>query len=110
MAVMKKEQTKDMFPEITVESFSEYKPKKGRKTNLIGFATVTINNVTISGISVMDGEKGIWCSFPSRLGKDKNGEDEYFPVVWLNFGSKDENKLAYDAVAVKIQEFIEQED
>lgn len=100
----------DEFPNIRVEQFNEYKPKKGRKTSLIGFATVTIDNVTISGISVMQGDKGIWCSFPSRLGKNKNDEEEYFPIVWLNFGSKEENKIAYDAVAVKIEEFLNEED
>lgn len=100
----------DEFPEIRVEQFTEYKAKKGRKTSLIGFATVTIDNVTISGISVMEGKEGLWCSFPARLGKNKDNEDEYFPVVWLNYGSKEENRIAYDAVAVKVQEFIEAED
>ena len=98
------------FPEIRVEQFNEYTPKRDRKTDLIGFATVTIDNVTISGISVMEGDRGIWCSFPARLGKDKEGEDKYFPIVWLNYGSKEENRIAYDAIAAKVQAFLDEED
>lgn len=100
----------DVFPEIIVEQFNEYTPKKGRKTNLIGFATVTVDNVTISGISVMEGDRGLWCSLPARLGTNKNGEDEYYPIVWLNYGSKEENRIAYDTIAAKVQEFIDAED
>lgn len=93
--------------EITVERFDEYKAKKGVKTNLKGFATVTINNVTISGIKVMTGKNGLWTSFPSEASTDKDGETKYYPIVWFSYGSKDENKIAYDAVAAAIEEYIE---
>ena len=96
--------------EIIVERFDEYQPKKGVKTNLLGFATVTINNVTISGIKVMKGKSGMWTSFPSTPGTDKDGSTVYYPNIWFNYGSKDENKIAYDAVSVAVQQFIEEED
>ena len=94
--------------EITVERFDEYKAKKGVKTNLMGFATVTLNNVTISGIKVMTGKGGIWTAFPSEAYEDKGGETKYAQTVWFNYGSKDENKIAYDAVTEAIREFVEE--
>lgn len=96
--------------EITVERFDEYQAKKGVKTNLLGFATVTINNVTISGIKVMKGKSGIWTSFPSTAGTDKDGNTVYYPNIWFNYGSKDENRIAYDAFSEAVRAFVEEED
>lgn len=96
--------------EIIVERFDEYQAKKGVKTNLLGFATVTINNVTVSGIKVMNGKSGIWTSFPSNAGTDKDGNTTYYQNVWLSYGSKDENRIAYDAVTEAVRAFIEEED
>ena len=96
--------------EVIVERFDEYKAKKGVKTNLLGFATVTINNVTISGIKVMNGKSGLWTSFPSSAGTDKDGNTVYYPNIRFNYGTKDENKIAYDAVSEAVRQFVEEED
>lgn len=95
--------------EIIVERFDEYQAKKGVKTNLLGFATVTINNVTVSGIKVMNGKSGIWTSFPSNAGTDKDGNTIYYQNVWFSYGSKDENRIAYDAVTEAVKAFIEED-
>ena len=95
-------------PLVTVERFDVYTPKRGKKTNLLGFATITVNDITISGIRVLDGKNGIWTSFPSTMSdkKDEEGNNLYYPIVWFSFGSKEDNKNAYDAVAEAIEEYI----
>lgn len=95
-------------PFVTVERFDAYTPRRGKKTNLLGFATVTVNDITISGIRVLDGKNGIWTSFPSTMSdkKDEDGDAIYYPIVWFNYGSKDDNKIAYDAVAEAIAEYV----
>lgn len=41
----------------------------------VGTASITIEGgFGVRDISIMDGEKGLWVSFPSRPKKDKNGE------------------------------------
>lgn len=52
------------------------------KGNVMGFASVTINNMfAVHGIRVMNGEKGIFAAMPSA--KDSKGEyrDVCFPVT-----------------------------
>lgn len=95
-------------PYVTVESFYEYTPKRGKKTNLLGFATITINDITISGIRVLNGKNGIWTSFPSTMSdkKDEDGDNIYYPIVWFNYGDKESNKFAYDAVTEAIEEYL----
>ena len=95
-------------PFVTVERFDAYVPKRGKKTNLLGFATITVNDITISGIRVLDGKNGIWTSFPSTMSdkKDEDGNNLYYPIVWFSFGDKDSNRTAYDAVAEAIEEYM----
>ena len=95
-------------PFVTVERFDEFVPKRGKKTNLLGFATITVNDITISGVRVLDGKNGIWTSFPSTTSdkKDEEGNNLYYPIVWFSYGDKESNKAAYDAVAQAIEEYL----
>lgn len=44
--------------------------------NLIAFADVTVNGVTINGIRLVEGQNGNFLSMPQRQGK----QGRYFPI------------------------------
>lgn len=105
MATTKKNVTKNSdFVGIEVLKYNAYSAKKGQKTNLLGFATVSINGVAFSGIRHMKGNNGNWISFPS----EQSG-DTWYPTVWLNLGDKEENAEGYARVLEAIENFIEEE-
>lgn len=53
--------------------------------------------LTINDLSIVDGQKGMFVSYPSRSYKDKEGETRYQSIVFI--GEKSPlNKLIEDAV------------
>lgn len=50
-------------------------PQSGYK-NLLAFADVTVNGVTINGVRLVEGKNGSFISMPQRLGK----QGKYFPI------------------------------
>ena len=50
-------------------------PQSGYK-NLLAFADVTVNGVTINGVRIVEGKNGNFLSMPQRLGK----QGKYFPI------------------------------
>lgn len=106
MATAKKNVSKNSeFVGVEVLKYNPYSAKKGQKTNLLGFATVSINGVAFSGIRHMTGKNGNWISFPS----EQSG-DTWYPTVWLNFGDKEDNALGYSQVLEAIEKYIEDEE
>lgn len=87
---------------IKVIRYNEYSPKKGAKSNLLGFATVSINGVAFGGVRHMTGRNGNWISFPSEA-----VGSEYYPTVWFDLGTKDNNNLGYEAVLEAIENYLE---
>lgn len=79
---------------VTVVRFNHFKGKQtSKKVELLGFATVNVNGVVITGIKFMEGKHGYFMSMPS----EKSGE-EYYNTVWLDLGSKEENAKGYDLI------------
>lgn len=87
--------------EVKVIRYNPYSPKKGAKSNLLGFATVSINGVSFGGVRHMTGRSGNWISFPSEA-----VGSEYYPTVWLDLGSKDANNIGYDMVLEAIENYL----
>lgn len=52
-------------------------------------ADVTINGVTIYGMSVVQGKNGDFLSFPQRQGKDGN----WYSVCWARLAADDQAKI-----------------
>lgn len=95
---MKKEQRKEVNERAFVElvKLQLYKADKGP---LRGFATVRVGCVVIKDIQVLEfKENDITISMPSTKGTNKEGKEEYFPNVWIDMGSKDENRKIYDKI------------
>lgn len=102
MATMKKNDSMQVGVEVL--NYREYKPKRGTKTNLLGFATVSINGVAFSGVRHMTGRNGNWISFPSEA-----VDNQYYPTVWLNLGDKTVNSQGYNAVLEAIEAYINED-
>lgn len=105
MATTKKNNSKNSdFLVIEVLRYNPYSAKKGQKTNLLGFATVSVNGVAFSGIRHMTGKNGNWISFPA----EQSG-DTWYPTVWFNFGDKTVNAEAYDRILEAIENYVDEE-
>ena len=63
-------------------------PVTGYK-NLLAFADVTVNGVTINGIRLVEGNNGNFLSMPQRLGK----QGKYFPICNIEDASIKEDLL-----------------
>ena len=51
------------------------KPVELKNSATVAFASLEFDGVfVVSGISLIDGRKGYFLGFPSREGKDKNGQ------------------------------------
>lgn len=48
-------------------------------------ADLTINEVKIYGVNVVEGKNGDFLSFPQRKGKD----GKYYSIVWVNLSPED---------------------
>ena len=89
---------------IEIVKFTPYKAEKGP---LRGFATVKIGCVVIKGVQLLEykdnnGDPDYAISMPSEKGKDKDGKDAYFPLIWLDLGDKSANRKAYEDVTAEI--------
>ena len=64
--------------DIRVRKFKE----QDNKSKIIGTAAVTIDGVfVVHDIKIIDGEKGLFISMPSRKIKDKDGNEKYVDVA-----------------------------
>ena len=63
-------------------------PVTGYK-NLLAFADVTVNGVTINGVRLVQGNNGNFLSMPQRKGK----QDKYFPICVIEDPSVREDLL-----------------
>ena len=105
MAATKKNTSKNSeLISVEVLKYNPYSAKKGQKTNLLGFATVSINGVAFSGVRHMTGKNGNWISFPAEA-----SGDTWYPTVWLNYGDKEDNAAGYSQVLEAIENYIEEE-
>lgn len=53
------------------------------ESKTLGSASVTIDGeLVVSNISVVKGKNGPFISFPQRKGKDKDGKEKYFDIVY----------------------------
>lgn len=102
---MKKEQTKETKVEraaIELVEFRAYRPDRGP---LRGFATVRIGNTVVKDIQLLEYKKDDFSiSMPSTRGKDKDGNEKWFPLVWFDLGSKEANKHCYEDITKAILE------
>lgn len=86
---------------IEVLSFTEYTSKD---SSLIGFATVRVDRVVISGVRLMVSKSGNWfVNMPSNKGADNN----YYNIVWVDTGSKDGNKALYEEICDVVKDYYE---
>ena len=98
---MKREGAKEEVKAIIeVQKFTPYKAEKGP---LRGFAVVKIGCVVIKGVQLLEyKEDDFSISMPSEKGKDKDGKDAYYPLIWLDLGDKSANRKAYEDVTKEI--------
>jgi len=85
---------------IEVTAFRAY---KGQNSNLLGFATVRVDRVVITGIKLMSGKNGFFCNMPQEKGSDGN----YYNTVWMDTGSKEDNKDLYDEINEAVKDYYE---
>lgn len=97
---MKKEQTNEQRAAIELLDFRAFKADKGP---LRGFATVRVGNVVIKDIQLLEYKDADFSiSMPSTKGKDKDGSDKWFPLVWFDLGSKEANRHCYEDITKAI--------
>ena len=66
------------------------------KGNLKGYLTIkTSEGFEMKGFKLMDGENGLWVASPSQKGKDQDGNEKWYDMVWI---PKDLNQELLDAV------------
>lgn len=101
--VFKMARTTKQREAIEVLSFTEYSNKD---SSLIGYATVRVDRITVSGVKLMYSEKNkSWfINMPSQKGKD----GEYYNTVWCDAGSKTANKDLYDEICEAVKAFYEE--
>ena len=79
--------TKEIVMENTLV-VKRINPQSGYK-NLLAFADVTVNGVTINGVRIVQGNNGNFISMPQRLGK----QGKYFPICTIEDQSLREDLL-----------------
>jgi len=40
--------------------------------------------ITVKGVRVVDGPKGLFISMPQSKGKSKNGDTKWYPIIFIN--------------------------
>lgn len=59
------------------------KPVEFKNSATVAFASLEFDGVfAVSGISLIDGRKGYFLGFPSREGKDKDGQKKYYDIAF----------------------------
>lgn len=79
---------------VKVLSISKLDNAKGK---CVAIGTVSMSGIAISGVRLMDWGDHCSCEMPTRKGKDRDGNDSYFPLVWFDH-DKDSNKDCYQMV------------
>lgn len=70
--------TKLNITDIRVRRFKE----QDNKSKIVGTAAITIDDAfVVHDIKIIDGEKGLFISMPSRKIKDKDGNEKYVDVA-----------------------------
>ena len=73
------EKAGEYFDKMT---FRPYSSEDHPKTK--GFLTVEIDSLTLYGMTIIEGERGPFISFPSRKGKDGKGGEKYYPEYFMD--------------------------
>ncbi len=69
-----------------------------------GWFTLVIRDFEINDLSLVEGDKGNFVSFPSRPYKDKDGEQKYASIVWMPV---DARRYAFQDWALKeLEKFV----
>lgn len=85
---------------VTDVRFTKFKKEGG---NTLGVASVTFDGeLVVNNISVINGKNGRFLSFPQRKGKDKDGSDKYYDIVFPL--SAEKRTEITDAVLAKVEE------
>ena len=67
---------------ITDIRVRKFKGEDDNKSRIVGTAAITIDGVfVVHDIKIIDGEKGLFISMPSRKIKDKDGNEKYVDVA-----------------------------
>lgn len=98
---MARNATTKIREDIEVMNFTEYQGKKD--STLLGFATVRVDRVVISGIRLVAGKQGAFCNMPQEKGSDGN----YYNKVWVDAGSKEKNKELYKDIEECVKDYYE---
>lgn len=86
---------------IEVLSFTEY---TANDSSLIGFATVRVDRVVISGVRLMVSKFDDWfVNMPSNKGADNN----FYNIVWVDTGNKAGNKALYDEICDVVKDYYD---
>ncbi|MFH1023035.1 MAG: septation protein SpoVG family protein [Planctomycetota bacterium] len=56
--------------------------------NLKAVAEIIYGDLKISGVKVMENEKGLWVGMPSRAYKKNDGTTSYASIVWIEDQSR----------------------
>lgn len=76
---------------------TEVKIRKYENNATRAFASVTFDDcLVVTGITVIEGQKGLFVSMPQTKGKDADGKDKYFDIVFPT--SKEGRQAITDAV------------
>ena len=94
--IIKEQKNEEQKAAIEVKDFRAYNPGKGP---LRGFAVVRIGSVVVKDVQLLEYKEGHFSvAMPQAKGKDKDGNDAWFPLVWFDLGSKEANKHCYDDI------------
>ena len=85
-------------------NITDVKIRKYENNHTKAFASVTMDDaLVITGITIIEGNKGLFVSMPQTKGKDKDGKERYFDIVFPT------TKEGRDAITDSVLEAYEKE-
>ena len=76
---------------------TEVKIRKYENNATKGFASITFDDaLVVTGLTIVEGSAGLFVSMPQTKGKDKEGKERYFDIVFPT--SKEGRQSITDAV------------
>ena len=76
---------------------TEVKIRKYENNATKGFASITFDDaLVVTGLTILEGKNGLFVSMPQTKGKDSDGKERWFDIVFPT--SKDGRQAITDAV------------
>ena len=78
-------------------NITEVKIRKYENNATKGFASITFDDaLVVTGLTILEGNDGLFVSMPQSKGKDKDGKERWFDIVFPT--SKEGRQAITDAV------------